>query len=80
MLNPDETSLIGSEGTKKVTEEARRNKQDKNREENRYPITIFRVRNTVGNSGPLILFAAGKKLEIKSLKALKEKVTHQYPH
>ena len=63
---------MGIEGTTKVIEDARRKKQEKNRE-NVYSISIVRVGNAAGNSGPLIFHANGKKLESKALKSLDRK-------
>ena len=53
--------------------DATRKKQEKNREDNRYLITIFRMGNAADNSSPLIFLAAGKKLESKALKKLDRK-------
>ena len=63
---------MGIEGTTKVIEDARRKKQEKNRE-NVYSISIVRVGNAAGNSGPLIFHADGKKLESKALNNLDRK-------
>ncbi len=68
--NVDETCIMGSEGTLKIIGDGQRKKHNKSVEDNRDSITVVRVGNAGGNSGPLIFLAKGKTMDVPALKDL----------
>jgi hypothetical protein len=61
---------MGSEGTLKIIGDRKRRKHNKNVEDNRDSITLVRVGNAGGHSGPLIFLAKGKTMDVPALKDL----------
>jgi hypothetical protein len=70
MLNLDETCVMASDGNLKVVGDASRKKQEKNSDDNRDSITIVRIGNAAGESGPQIYLARGKTLPLSKLQNL----------
>ena len=70
ICNVDETCIMGSEGTLKIIGDGKRRKHNKNVEDNRDSITLVRVDNAGGHSGPLIFLAKGKTMDVPALKDL----------
>jgi hypothetical protein len=54
MLNLDETCVMASDGNLKVVGDASRKQQEKNSDDNRDSITIVKIGNGAGESGPQI--------------------------
>ncbi len=70
MLNLVETCVMASDGNLKVVRDASRKKQEKNSDDNRDSITIVRIGNAAGESGPQIYLAHGKTLLLSKLPRL----------
>jgi hypothetical protein len=68
--NLDETCVMGCEGTIKIIGDGGRKKHNKSVEDNRDSITIVRIGNAGGSSGPLLFLARGKTMDVPALKNL----------
>ena len=70
LLSLNEKCVMASDGNLKVVGDASRKKQEKNSDDNRDSITIVRIGNAAGESGPQIYLARGKTLPLSKLQNL----------